>query len=67
MRFGGGEFSTGTTGNFQPELTLGGLWGERELVHDFIFRRLELPWAAFFNGDNVPACSVGRGTHRCFQ
>jgi hypothetical protein len=22
MRFGGGEFSTGTTGNFQPELTL---------------------------------------------
>jgi hypothetical protein len=23
MRFGGGEFSTGTMGNFQPELTLG--------------------------------------------
>lgn len=23
MRFRGGEFSTGTTGNFQPELTLG--------------------------------------------
>ena len=22
MRFRGGEFSTGTTGNFQPELTL---------------------------------------------
>lgn len=22
MRFGGGEFSTGTMGNFQPELTL---------------------------------------------
>ena len=23
MRFGGGEFSTGTMGNFQPELTEG--------------------------------------------
>jgi hypothetical protein len=39
---------------------------EAELVHDFIFRRLELPWAAVFNGENIPACSVGRGTRRCF-
>jgi hypothetical protein len=26
---------------------------EAELVHDFIFRRLELPWAAVPNGENI--------------
>jgi hypothetical protein len=26
---------------------------EAELVHDFIFRRLELPWAAVHNGENI--------------
>ena len=33
MKLRGGEFSTGTTGNFQPELT-----------YEFL-RRLHAPWA----------------------
>jgi hypothetical protein len=37
MKFRGGEFSTGTTGNFQPELTLWGIAGS-SLVKDI--RRL---------------------------
>jgi hypothetical protein len=28
MRFGGGEFSTGTMRNFQPELTLSKIYSE---------------------------------------
>jgi hypothetical protein len=39
---------------------------EAELVHDFIFRRLELPWIAIFDREHVSACSVGRGTRCCF-
>jgi hypothetical protein len=39
---------------------------EAELIHDCIFRRLELPWAAIFDCERIPACSVGRGTRCCF-
>ena len=47
------------------ELLLGGSWGETEFVHDFIFRRFQLTWAAIFDSKNIPACSVGRGTRCC--
>ena len=31
---------------------------EAELIHDFILRRIELPWAAVYNGENVPPCPL---------
>ena len=32
---------------------------EAKLVHDFIFRRLELPWAAVFNGETYQPAPWG--------
>jgi hypothetical protein len=32
---------------------------EAELVHDFLFRRFQLSWAAIFDCEHVPTRSVG--------
>jgi hypothetical protein len=41
MKFRGGEFSTGTMGNFQPELTCGGgRWNKFRIAdHRWVLRR----------------------------
>jgi len=48
MKFRGGEFSTGTTGNFQPELTV------------FVSRRTFTTQMELLVGTTIPDLPLGR-------